>query len=489
MIDPETAKQTALEVWEDDLLGRYQDAEIIRVFTKGHLDLLEAAGETRTYVLNLDASWGSGKSFFLSRLQKHLAAHGHVAVYINAWEDDHSEDPFLTVVDCIERELRLHAENTSAAGKIAETAKPLGKTIARILGGAALSGGKHLARRYIGNEALEQVKSLFEKDGEELSEEERSDLNNAIMKSIDKASNLAGEEVLNEFRKQKEIRTSFKQQLHELGKLVFESDDIPSPIYVLIDELDRCRPNYAIELLERVKHIFSIDDFVFILGTDTSQLSKAIKGVYGAEFDGETYLKRFIDRTYRFQPTELSRLTAAALNRAGMGTGVLCNTDGYSPNDIISETFSQLNIEPRSAKRIIDIMGTFAAYWEYNDIQINTLTLLPLAIQKHFDLTRHDLTLEINKVKFFFKTHRTPHNQEGRKPISLDNMFKFYDQISGQDANRPNTANSYEVWAMKKVANDSRKLSDLDVSLTTSSAYEARLDRVATISSNPDEAT
>jgi len=88
-------------IWQDDKLDRQRDAEIIRQFTLGHLDLRERAGLTRTYVLNLDADWGSGKTFFLEKLKAHLEHHGHIAVYINAWEDDYSAEPFLTVVDAI----------------------------------------------------------------------------------------------------------------------------------------------------------------------------------------------------------------------------------------------------------------------------------------------------------------------------------------------------------------------------------------------------
>lgn len=65
---------------------------------------------------------------------------------------------------------------------------------------------------------------------------------------------------------------------------------------VLVDELDRCRPNYAIEMLEVIKHFFKTDNFVFVVATDTDQLVHSIAAVYGAGFDAAQYLKRFFDR-------------------------------------------------------------------------------------------------------------------------------------------------------------------------------------------------
>ena len=66
------------------------------------------------------------------------------------------------------------------------------------------------------------------------------------------------------------------------------------PLLICIDELDRCRPSYAIEMLERIKHFFNIPNIVFVLGIDREQLSRSIKSTYG-DIDTENYLHRFID--------------------------------------------------------------------------------------------------------------------------------------------------------------------------------------------------
>lgn len=64
-------------------------------------------------------------------------------------------------------------------------------------------------------------------------------------------------------------------------------------VFILIDELDRCRPSYAIEMLETIKHFFELKNYVFVVATDTEQLSHSVKAVYGDFFDGKEYLSRF----------------------------------------------------------------------------------------------------------------------------------------------------------------------------------------------------
>ena len=65
---------------------------------------------------------------------------------------------------------------------------------------------------------------------------------------------------------------------------------------LFIAELDRCRPDYAVQLLEQVKHFFSVPGIVFVLSIDKVQLCNAVRGFYGSEhIDSNEYLRRFID--------------------------------------------------------------------------------------------------------------------------------------------------------------------------------------------------
>ena len=68
---------------------------------------------------------------------------------------------------------------------------------------------------------------------------------------------------------------------------------------VFIDELDRCRPSYAIELLETGKHIFAVNHVVFVIAVNRSELSHSVKVLYGNDFGADGYLRRFFDMDFR----------------------------------------------------------------------------------------------------------------------------------------------------------------------------------------------
>ena len=68
-------------------------------------------------------------------------------------------------------------------------------------------------------------------------------------------------------------------------------------IVIVIDELDRCKPTFAIDLLEIVKHLFNVKGIVFIFALDMHQLQHSVKRVYGIDFDAIGYLERFFDYT------------------------------------------------------------------------------------------------------------------------------------------------------------------------------------------------
>ena len=111
-----------------------------------------------------------------------------------------------------------------------------------------------------------------------------------------------------EHRNIKDSIQTFRNNLLQLTNYIDQK--LPSkklPIFIFVDELDRCRPSYAIELLENIKHLFGVRGVYFVVATDSEQLSHSIKSVYGSGFDSERYLKRFFDQEYTFlNPDDLS---------------------------------------------------------------------------------------------------------------------------------------------------------------------------------------
>lgn len=96
-------------------------------------------------------------------------------------------------------------------------------------------------------------------------------------------------------------------------------------VVFVIDEVDRCKPSFAVDLLETIKHYFTRDDVTFILTTNVTELSHTIKKYYGHEFDGAGYLNKFFDYSYHLQKVDTDLYTRAMLDWAfngGMVSGV-----------------------------------------------------------------------------------------------------------------------------------------------------------------------
>lgn len=66
-------------------------------------------------------------------------------------------------------------------------------------------------------------------------------------------------------------------------------------LVIFIDELDRCNPQFAIKLLERIKHFFDNDKFIFVFSTNLNELQYTVKKFYGEGIDGYLYLDKFFD--------------------------------------------------------------------------------------------------------------------------------------------------------------------------------------------------
>ena len=119
------------------------------------------------------------------------------------------------------------------------------------------------------------------------------------------ASNLAemvkGEDFLEEIKNQREIHLMIEEFL---DSLLAENGD---RLIIFIDELDRCKPTYAVQLLERIKHYFTNDRITFVFSVNISELQHTIKSCYGDGFDACRYLDRFFDFRIPLPPANMSK--------------------------------------------------------------------------------------------------------------------------------------------------------------------------------------
>ena len=230
-----------------------------------------------SFVLAVDGSWGSGKTTFLNMWQVKLNEAGHLCLYLNAWKSDFVEDPLVAVVGELSiaiKNFRPDNGNVDATiKKVEETAKLIFKRLIPI--------GVKIATHGVLDIDTPSEKLLSDLAGE------------------------TAQDLIKDYCKGKLDIDNFRKDLSFLVTALQKPDRDPVKIVIVIDELDRCRPIYAVQLLERIKHLFDVEGVVFILGIDREQLSHSIKALYGSEFEARGYLKRFIDLDYRLPEPEL----------------------------------------------------------------------------------------------------------------------------------------------------------------------------------------
>ncbi|GAM63631.1 putative phage protein [Vibrio ishigakensis] len=234
-------------------------------------------GETDGFVLNINGSWGTGKTEFLKRMYTHLIERNHPTIYIDAWESDFSNVPLSVVTS----ELITQLESFSPEGETDEQWTRTKRCLGALLKASVSAISVATTDTLVGREVLSPLLDLYE------------------------LPETLTDKVAEEHASQVEAVAEVKLALAELAENLSGTFGSELPIIVLVDELDRCRPTYAIEMLEVIKHFFNTKHFVFAVATDSDQLCSSIKAVYGSEFNAVQYLKRFFDRKINLPEPDL----------------------------------------------------------------------------------------------------------------------------------------------------------------------------------------
>ncbi|WP_036306996.1 KAP family P-loop NTPase fold protein, partial [Methyloglobulus morosus] len=223
-------------------------------------------------VLALDAPWGAGKTTFVKFWQAYLKKEGKQSICFNAWETDFSDDPLIVLVSELDKWVK--------ASKNDPIITKWRKGIATALPGVA-------KRTVVAAVKASTFGAL--------------DISADLERTAAEFTGNIASDLLENFNKQAKSIQQFKALITEA---ISALPNDQKNLIIFIDELDRCRPTYAIELLERIKHLFSIERLVFVLSTDTMQLAHSIRAIYGNDFDGKKYLQRFIDLDYALKKPE-----------------------------------------------------------------------------------------------------------------------------------------------------------------------------------------
>jgi hypothetical protein len=288
--------------WTDDILDRRDNANYLTTF---FVNRYRVKPEEQGFVMAINAEWGYGKTFMLERWRDELCHSGHPTVYFDAWKNDFTPQPLIAFISEIDSGLAPHfakIPRAKKAFKVAmDSAKPLLNTTLKVVGASV---AKQVAGLTLGQ--IAEWQSSDESKGAVGEHSSHLDVK-TIGASLESAVTLA-------LKQHKDTKTAirlFRQKLEMLIDTLKSESLIQLPIFVFVDELDRCRPDYAIELLEGIKHLFGVRGIYFIVATNIQQLAESTKVIYGSGFDGENYLKRFFDLEYALpEPSSASYAVA-----------------------------------------------------------------------------------------------------------------------------------------------------------------------------------
>ena len=281
---------------EDDLLERASFGKSLSNFVEKVEDPL---------VIAIDGEWGQGKSFFLKRwVGAHTLQNNGKAtmVYFDAFAHDYLDDPLIALVGVVtDRLTELSKEDESVSEKVQGTwksvqraaiklAKPTAKMAISAVGAglSVATGGLSDAAKKVVNEMIDTAS----KEGQELLDQ--------YWKSEDGKRNAM-----------KEFRDMLKDFV-EANRVENKQGEETNSLIIVIDELDRCRPDYALSVLEIIKHLFNVKGVQFILGVNLEALGHSVSKRYGEKIDSERYLRRFVNIIFEL-PTNTNNSTDKAL--------------------------------------------------------------------------------------------------------------------------------------------------------------------------------
>ncbi|ASA57750.1 KAP family P-loop NTPase fold protein [Vibrio gazogenes] len=221
-------------------------------------------------VLALDAQWGEGKSTFIKMWSSENYHHREVpleTIYFDAFENDYQKEPFLALASEIYELLEDKVENKKQEFK--EKAAQVFKAFSR---GLIKTGIRVGTAGIVDGTALDEVEQ---------------DLSKLVSEQVDSV-------ISSKFESSKADKLALKNFKHFLSDMALNNTDGKRIVFV-IDELDRCRPDFALELLENIKHLFSVAGITFLLVMNRKQLEESVKYRYGNGIDSVTYLQKFIN--------------------------------------------------------------------------------------------------------------------------------------------------------------------------------------------------
>ena len=331
-MQPREIEISSTNPFQNDLLNRKDSIEVLTTI----IGSIEGS-----CVLAVDAAWGTGKSTFLRMWAQYLRYLAFPVVEFNAWETDFSGDPFVA----------LSSEITDSLDNLPESSKNL-----------HIEDLKNAANSLIhtlSGPSLRIAASMVPLAGSQ------------IAKELEDKSASSPENSTSEYLATKRAIREFKTVLHDTAVSLAKLNE-EKPLVVVIDELDRCRPSYAVVLLEIAKHLFTVDRIILVLALDRRQLTHSVKVIYGSAFDAEGYLRRFFDVDYRLPDPKREEFITTMLSSVGI-IEYFQNAPGFAKREgelalqVLRGWFAIAHFSLRDIAQAIHRLGLVLASLSNND--------------------------------------------------------------------------------------------------------------------------
>ena len=240
---------------QQDMLGREPFVSLLENI------IIQKTNAHEGFSFAIDGKWGCGKSWILKELEQKLELKNYLVIHYNCWENEYYEEPLIAILSVIIDKLNQLQDKISDKNKkdrIQIALKFFAEVISTILTNKFGIGF---------NDFLESGKKAI-----------AADKAPAISKDFDKNQSL------------KDALAAVRENLLQLTNVLSESKDVFENVIIVVDELDRCLPEYAIKVMQRLHHICfdsTSDKYMFIqlAAINKSELLGSIAKTFGREFN------------------------------------------------------------------------------------------------------------------------------------------------------------------------------------------------------------
>ncbi len=297
--------------------------------------------DNEALIIAVTGGWGFGKSSFVKILHSTLTEppvddpdfkqedklQEHQVCYYDAWESDHYDNALDPLFYAVAKNLKKNPSEQAKADANAQLNE-------------VENGLKEAVKNAVGEAVKESIAS---QDPISASVKGSVAFGTTLFSRFKRIRDAKAPSMKDEYRWEDSFEAQMKLFKKDLEKC------IDRKLVVFIDELDRCKPTFAIQTLETVKHLFNVKGMIFIFSLDITQLQHCVKAVYGENFDSVGYLERFFDFTTRLPEDHMEQLFHdIAVNEFKISM----EDDAPEQMDIYYRTCERLHLSPREMKAV-----------------------------------------------------------------------------------------------------------------------------------------